>query len=262
MDGKQIARLAQDGRSRMSGAKIQIDACSKSFGDVLALAPVDLDLDEGSFTCFLGPSGCGKSTLLNMIAGFLRPSSGRILVDNCEVTAASADRGVVFQEFALFPWLTALRNVEFGLQMKGASKDARRQEALRYLDLVGLAAHRNKFPGALSGGMKQRVAIARALAAGPSVLLMDEPFGALDAQTREIMQDELLAICERERKTVIFVTHSISEAVFLGDKVVVMGERPGIVRRIFDLTMPHPRDRLCLEFVSIEREIKVLVRAG
>jgi NitT/TauT family transport system ATP-binding protein len=240
---------------------IQIEGVSKSYTEgVLALDEVSLELPENSFTCLLGPSGCGKSTLLNMIAGFIEPTTGRILVDGREVTQAGADRGVVFQEYALFPWRTAIENVEFGPMIQGLPRPERRAVARRYLALVGLEEHENKYPSELSGGMKQRVAIARVLANHPSVLLMDEPFGALDAQTREVMQEELLRIWEQDKKTVVFVTHSISESIFLADRIVVMATRPGTIKEIVDVATPHPRDRSSAAFVALEREIKRLVR--
>jgi NitT/TauT family transport system ATP-binding protein len=240
---------------------IQVEGVSKSYTpDALALDEVSLELAENSFTCLLGPSGCGKSTLLNMIAGFIEPTTGRVLVGGREVTGAGADRGVVFQEYALFPWRTAAENVEFGPMVRGLPRAERRAAARLYLALVGLAEHEGKYPSELSGGMKQRVAIARALANHPSVLLMDEPFGALDAQTREVMQEELLRIWEQDKKTVVFVTHSISESIFLADRIVVMATRPGTVKEIVDVALPHPRDRSGAEFVALEREVKRLVR--
>ncbi|MCR0983744.1 ABC transporter ATP-binding protein [Roseomonas pecuniae] len=242
-------------------AKIRIRGVSKRFGDAVALQDVGLDLAPNSFTCLLGPSGCGKSTLLNMIAGFAEPSAGQVLVDGQPVHGPSADRGVVFQEYALFPWRTALDNVAFGPMLRGRSRAEQREIGRRYLALVGLAGHEDKYPGNLSGGMKQRVAIARALANDPSVLLMDEPFGALDAQTREVLQEELLAIWERHRKTVVFVTHSISESIFLADRIVVMATRPGAVKEVIDLDLPRPRDRSDPAFTALERRIKELVRA-
>ncbi|WP_246503593.1 ABC transporter ATP-binding protein [Plastoroseomonas arctica] len=245
----------------MRPTKISIRGVGKVFGDNVALEKVDLDLPENSFTCLLGPSGCGKSTLLNMIAGFLKPSSGQILVDGKEVTAPGADRGVVFQEYALFPWRTALDNVCFGPMLKGKSKSEQRAIAMKHLATVGLAGHEQKYPGNLSGGMKQRVAIARALANDPSVLLMDEPFGALDAQTREVLQEEMLRIWEQDRKTVVFVTHSISEAIFLADRIVVMGTRPGCVKEVVDPQLSHPRERTDADFIALERHLKHLVRA-
>jgi NitT/TauT family transport system ATP-binding protein len=241
--------------------KIRVEGVAKNYDGKLALARVDLELAENSFTCLLGPSGCGKSTLLNIIAGFVAPTAGQVLVDDETVAGASADRGVVFQEYALFPWRTALANVEFGPLMRRRAAVERRAIARHYLELVGLQGHEAKYPGELSGGMKQRVAIARALANGPSVLLMDEPFGALDAQTREVLQEELLRIWEHERKTVVFVTHSISEAVFLADRIVVMATQPGSIKQIIDVALPHPRDRSDREFVGLERRIKELVRA-
>jgi NitT/TauT family transport system ATP-binding protein len=241
-------------------AKIRIDGASKSYDGKLALRRVDLELAENSFTCLLGPSGCGKSTLLNMIAGFIPPSTGRILVNDRPVVRPDADRGVVFQEYALFPWRTALANVEFGPLMQRLASRTRRETAQKYLELVGLAPHAEKYPKELSGGMKQRVAIARALANNPSVLLMDEPFGALDAQTRETLQEELLRICEHERKTVVFVTHSISEAIFLADRIVVMATLPGSIKEVIDVPLTHPRDRSGAEFVALERRIKTMVR--
>jgi NitT/TauT family transport system ATP-binding protein len=245
----------------MNRTKIRIEGVTKTFdGGAVALRDVTLDLAENSFVCLLGPSGCGKSTLLNMIAGFTEPSAGRILVDGKPVKGASADRGVVFQEYALFPWRTALENIAFGPMIARTPKSEREAIARKYLDLVGLSGHADKFPTALSGGMKQRVALARALANGPSVLLMDEPFGALDAQTREILQEEMLRIWQQDRKTVVFVTHSISESIFLADRIVVMATKPGSIKDVFDVTLPHPRERSDPEFVALERKIKHLVR--
>ena len=242
-------------------AKIRIEDVSKVYGpDAVAVTDIALEIPENSFTCLLGPSGCGKSTLLNIIAGFIEPTSGRVLVDEVEVTAAGADRGVVFQEYALFPWRTARENVEFGPMIRKLPRAEREEIARRYLILVGLKDHEGKYPAELSGGMKQRVAIARALANNPSVLLMDEPFGALDAQTREVMQEELLRIWQQERKTVVFVTHSITESLFLADRIVVMGTRPGTIKELLDVPMAHPRDRSTPEFIALERAVKRLVR--
>jgi len=255
-----IERVAAATPAAPARTKIRIAGVAKSYDGKLALDRVDLDLAENSFTCLLGPSGCGKSTLLNMIAGFVAPTSGQILVDGEAVAGASADRGVVFQEYALFPWRTALANVEFGPLMRRRAPAERRAVARHYLELVGLLAHEAKYPNELSGGMKQRVAIARALANNPSVLLMDEPFGALDAQTREVLQEELLRIWEQERKTVVFVTHSISEAIFLADRIVVMATQPGSIKAVIDVPLAHPRDRSGPDFVQMEREIKRLVR--
>jgi len=245
----------------MTGPKIRVERVTKSYnGGLPALADVSLDVAENSFTCVLGPSGCGKSTLLNMIAGFVAPTCGRVLVDGVEVTRAGADRGVVFQEYALFPWRTALENVAFGPMIRRLPRRERQAVAAHYLGLVGLAEHAAKYPAELSGGMQQRVAIARALANDPSVLLMDEPFGALDAQTREVMQEELLRIWDQDKKTVVFVTHSITESLFLADCVVVMSTRPGTIKEIVDVTMEHPRDRTAPPFIELERMVNRLVR--
>jgi ABC-type nitrate/sulfonate/bicarbonate transport system ATPase subunit len=241
--------------------KIRVEGVSMTFDNgVTALERVNLELAENGFTCLLGPSGCGKSTLLGMIAGFVKPTAGRVLVDGAPVSGASADRGVVFQEYALFPWRTAIGNVEFGPLMRRQPRAQRRSLARDYLALVGLAGHESKYPSELSGGMKQRVAIARAFANSPSVLLMDEPFGALDAQTREILQEEMVRIWQRERKTVVFVTHSISESLFLADRIVVMATKPGTIKTVIDVDLPHPRERTEPGFIALEREVKHLVR--
>jgi NitT/TauT family transport system ATP-binding protein len=245
----------------MAQGKVRIEGISKAFDESsLVLDAISFDVVEGSLTCLLGPSGCGKSTLLSMVAGFVRPSRGRVTVDAVEVTAPSADRGIVFQDYALFPWRTAVENVMFGPKVRGLRKKECREIALHYLTMVGLEDHVDKLPRQLSGGMKQRVAIARALANRPSVLLMDEPFGALDAQTRESLQEELLRIRQLERNTILFVTHSISESLYLADRVVVMATRPGAVKQIFDVDLPYPRDRLSRAFLELEQQIKQLVR--
>jgi len=244
--------------------KIRIAGVSKEFTSdgraAPALGHVDLDIADHEFLCLLGPSGCGKSTLLNIVAGFLPPTTGQVMVDGKPVTAPGADRGVVFQEYVLFPWLTVAANVEFGLRLKGMAAAERAREAGRYLEMVGLTAHATKFPAQLSGGMKQRVAIARALANSPAVILMDEPFGALDAQTREVLQDELSRIQRLEHKTVVFVTHSIREAVYLADRVVVMTSAPGRIKEVFDIKLPEVRDRFAPEFTRYESEITRVVK--
>jgi NitT/TauT family transport system ATP-binding protein len=245
-------------------AKIRIEGVSRAFGadgrPALALDVVDLEVAEREFLCLLGPSGCGKSTLLNIIAGFIAPTTGQVLVDGKPVTAPGADRGVVFQEYVLFPWLTVLDNVEFGPRLRGVPGEERRRASRQYLELVGLGGHAEKFPGQLSGGMKQRVAIARALANRPSIVLMDEPFGALDAQTREVLQDELARIQRVEHKTIIFVTHSIREAVYLADRVVVMTRAPGRIKEVFPIKLADVRDRFAPEFTRYESEITQVVK--
>jgi NitT/TauT family transport system ATP-binding protein len=244
------------------GGRILIEAVGKSFGSSTGAALVDVTLEvaAGELLCLLGPSGCGKSTLLNIIAGFLPPTTGRVLVDGRPVTGPGSDRGVVFQEYVLFPWLTVAQNIEFGPRLKGVAAAERSALVGRYLDIVGLRAHADKFPGQLSGGMKQRVAIARALANDPSIVLMDEPFGALDAQTREVMQDELSRIKRVEPKTIVFVTHSIREAVFLADRVVVMTSSPGRIKQVFTIKLPDGRDRFAPEFTHYESEITRVVK--
>ena len=244
--------------------KIQIQGVSKSFGvggaTQAALVDVDLDVAERELICLLGPSGCGKSTLLNIVAGFLQPTAGSVLVDRRPISGPGADRGVVFQEYVLFPWLTVAGNVAFGLELKGVPYEERARSVRHYLTLVGLGTHAEKFPVQLSGGMKQRVAIARALANDPAVILMDEPFGALDAHTREVLQDELSRIQRVEPKTILFVTHSIREAVYLADRVVVMTSAPGRIKQVIPIKLPESRDRFAAEFTQYESEITRLVK--
>ena len=244
--------------------KIRIESLSKAFAvngtAGAALVGVDLEVREHEFLCLLGPSGCGKSTLLNIVAGFLTPTTGRVLVDGRPVTGPGSDRGVVFQEYVLFPWLTVAGNIEFGPRLGGVAAEKRQTAVRRYLDLVGLGAHAGKFPSQLSGGMKQRVAIARALANDPAIILMDEPFGALDAQTREVLQDELARIQRLEHKTVVFVTHSIREAVYLADRVVVMTSAPGRIKHVVDIELPDVRDRFAPEFTRYESAITRVVK--
>ncbi|MEV7804066.1 ABC transporter ATP-binding protein [Microbispora sp. NPDC088329] len=200
-----------------------------------ALQEVDLDVRAGEFLALVGPSGCGKSTLLDLVAGLATPTTGQILIDGRPIDGPGTDRGVVFQQYALFPWRTALANVEFGLEAKGVPRRERTERARHHLDLVGLAGFEHRYPHELSGGMRQRVAIARSLACDPEVLLMDEPFAALDAQTRESLQEELLHIWQKTGKTVVFITHGIDEAVYLGQRVAVMTSRPGRVKHVLDV---------------------------
>jgi NitT/TauT family transport system ATP-binding protein len=244
--------------------KVQAERVSKVYvtrqGPMIAVHELSLDMRHEHFVCLLGPSGCGKSTLLSMIAGFVTPTSGQILVDGEPVTRPGRDRGVVFQEYVLFPWRTARQNVAFGPLLQRLPAAEQQRIADRYLGLVGLAEHAHKYPRELSGGMKQRVAIARALANAPDVLLMDEPFGALDAQTREVMQEELLKIWLAERKTIVFVTHSISESIYLADEIVVMTARPGRIKEIVPVDLPRPRERGSPEFQAIVRTVEHLVK--
>jgi len=209
--------------------------------DFVALKDVSLEVKEGEFLALVGPSGCGKSTLLDILAGLSKPSSGSVRIDGRQVTGPDLDRGVVLQGYALFPWLTTRQNVEFGLQIKKVPKAERKKISTHFINLVGLNGFEDRYPHELSGGMKQRVAIARALAYDPEVLLMDEPFAAVDAQTRESLQDELLRIWEKTGKTIVFVTHSIEEAVFLADRVAVMTVNPGTVREVVPIHLPRPR---------------------
>ena len=205
--------------------------------EVTALDGISFDVHSGQFLVLVGPSGCGKSTLLDLLAGLTEPTSGQILVDGKPVTGPGLDRGIVFQQYALLPWRTAQANVEFGLEAKGVPRRQRAEAARHFLDLVGLHGFADRYPHELSGGMKQRVAIARSLAFDPDVLLMDEPFAALDAQTRDGMQDELLRIWEQTGKTIVFITHGIDEAVYLGQRVAVMTSRPGRIKRIIDIPL-------------------------
>lgn len=238
---------------------IEVRDLNKSFetdGRVVAIDSLNLDVYEGELLSILGPTGCGKTTLLRIIAGFEQPTSGRVLLNGKEVRESGSDRGVVFQEFALFPWRTVKKNIEFGLEIKGLAKEKREEISQKYIDLVGLAGFENAYPKELSGGMKQRVGIARALANDPMVLLMDEPFGSLDAQTRNFMQRELLDIWVKTKKTIIFVTHSVDEAVYLADRIMVMTARPGRVKTITDVSMlKRPRDRTGAEVVQVRGRV-------
>jgi NitT/TauT family transport system ATP-binding protein len=209
--------------------------------DFVALGGVDFAVKSGEFVAVVGPSGCGKSTLLDILAGLGHPTSGEVLIDGKVVKGPALDRGIVLQGYALFPWRNVRQNVEFGLEVKKVPKAKRREISDRFIRLVGLDEFRDHLPHELSGGMRQRVALARALAYDPDILLMDEPFAAVDAQTREVLQEELLRIWETTKKTVIFVTHSIEEAVFLSDRVVVLSTNPGVVRDIVTVDLPRPR---------------------
>lgn len=242
--------------------KVKIDNVKKIYnsrtGDMVALNGVSLDIAENEFICVVGPSGCGKSTLLNIIAGLDKPTSGNIYVDGKEVKEPGQERGVVFQQYALFPWLTVRKNVEFGLKLKGMQQEEITTIANKYLKMVGLEEFENSYPKELSGGMKQRVAIARAYTVNPEVLLMDEPFGALDAQTRTQLQSELLKTWENERKTCFFITHDVDEAIILAQRVVIMSARPGRVKEVVNIDIPYPRTqetKMTKEFIELKNYI-------
>ena len=220
---------------------------------VQALQNINIEVKDKEFVCIIGPSGCGKTTLLRIIAGLEKPDSGSVTLNNETILAPGPDRGMVFQEYSLFPWRTVLKNITFSLELKKIPKAERNKIANEYLELVGLEMFADSYPHELSGGMKQRVAIARALVNDPKILLMDEPFGAVDAQTRNRLQQELLNIWEKEQKTIMFITHSVDEAVFLADRVVVFTARPGKIKEIINIDLPRPRDRTSLE-ANIVRE--------
>ena len=238
---------------------LEIDHLRKTFPkeeeEMVAIEDFSLEVQNGEFVCLLGPSGCGKTTVLRIIAGLETLTSGTIKVDGKDVVNSGPDRGMVFQEFALFPWRTVRKNVEFGLEIKGVSPAERKTIGQKYIDLVGLNGFEEYLPKKLSGGMKQRVGIARALANNPEILLMDEPFGALDAQTRNQMQKELLRIWSETKKTVVFVTHSVDEAVYLADRVVVLTARPSRIKEIFKVDQQRPRDRANPEFIALRKRI-------
>ncbi len=242
--------------------KVKIDNVVKKYsgrnGEMVALNGVSLDIHENEFVCVVGPSGCGKSTLLNIIAGLHEPTSGQVLVDGQAVSGPGPDRGVVFQQYALFPWLTVQKNVEFGLKLQGMAQDKAEQEAKKYIKMVDLEQFAQSYPKELSGGMKQRVAIARAYAINPKVLLMDEPFGALDAQTRTQLQTELLNTWEKEQKTCFFITHDVEEAIILAQRVIIMSARPGRIKEVVEISIPYPRTqetKMTKEFLDLKNHI-------
>ena len=242
----------------MKDVKIEIKNVKKVFGknaeSVLALNDVNLEISNNKFTTLVGPSGCGKSTLLYMLAGFEKPTDGEIIMDGNPIDKPGPDRGFVFQDYALFPWKTVLGNVMFGLTNNGYNKKEAKEIAMDHINLVNLNGFENAYPHTLSGGMKQRVAIARAIAYNPDVLLMDEPFGALDAQTRKYMQGELIKIWEKLKKTVVFVTHSVIEAVYLSDTIVIMFARPGRVKAVLENKIPRPRDFTGEEYLALRKQ--------
>jgi len=245
--------------------KVELRGVTKRFGGknpVVALESIDLGVGAGDFVCLLGPSGCGKTTLLNLVAGLDRPTSGQVLVDGQPVQGPGTDRVMIFQTAALFPWLDVLGNVEFGLRMTGSARPDRQEISRGYLRMVHLLDFEQTFVHQLSGGMKQRVALARALALDPDVLLMDEPFGALDAQARDLLHDELQNIWSATAKTVLFVTHNVREAIVLGDRVVVLSPRPGRIKQEFAIDLPRPRQIENYAVVDLSREILNVLKDG
>jgi NitT/TauT family transport system ATP-binding protein len=242
------------------GAEILVKGVGKRFdGGVVALEEIDLTVSPGEFVCLLGPSGCGKSTLLNAIAGFALPTEGTIFVGGREVKEPGPDRAMVFQEYALFPWMTVADNVAFGLEMRNEPRAVIASRVDELLATLSLTEFRGRFPKDLSGGMRQRVAIARVLALDAPTLLMDEPFGALDALTRRTLQDELIRIWSALKKTIVFVTHGIEESIYLADRIVVMTYRPGRVKAIVPVSMPRPRDPASAEFNALKRDVTRMV---
>jgi NitT/TauT family transport system ATP-binding protein len=242
----------------IQGRNVNLTFRPPNRGPVRALQDFDIDVNEGEFLSIVGPSGCGKSTFLNVLLGLLKLDSGDLRLHGKSIAGPGTDRAMVFQEFGLLPWRTAQNNIELGLELKGVAGEERRRVAQRFIDMVGLAGFEGHYPHELSGGMKQRVGLARALATDPEVLLMDEPFAALDAQTRDLMQAELLRIWQAARKTVLFVTHQIDEAIYLSDRVMVMTRRPGRAKKIFNIDLPRPRDyemRVTREFNDLKLEI-------
>jgi NitT/TauT family transport system ATP-binding protein len=240
------------------GVKIIVDRASKLFleGSVVAFRNIDLQIRSKEVLCVVGPSGCGKTTLLRCIGGLLAPSSGQVLIDGQAVDRPREGVAIVFQHFGLLPWKTVTENVAFGLQMVGASRQLIRERTDRYIKVVGLENFEAQYPYQLSGGMQQRVGLARALAINPDILLMDEPFASVDAQTREVLQEELLQLHDRERRTMLFITHSIDEAIVLGDRIAVMASRPGRVKEILPVNFPRPRDPAALRAQPLYTELR------
>ena len=223
--------------------RLVLQGVSRGFNDFLAISDANLEVEDGEFVCLLGPSGCGKTTLLRLVAGLDTPTEGVLFLDGKKIEGVNKECGFVFQEYVLFPWRTVRGNIEFGPEVKRMPKEECERISQHYIELVGLKGFENHYPHELSGGMKQRVGIARAYANNPKLLLMDEPFGALDAQTRNLMQTELLRIWEKEHISALFVTHSVDEAVYLSDRVAVMSARPGTIKEIFKNDLPRPRVR-------------------
>lgn len=247
-----------DIKLKVSNLQKIFPAANKKEKDLIALKDINLEVKESEFVVMVGPSGCGKSTLINIIGGLEEATEGEVLIEGKPVTAPGADRGMVFQGYSLFPWLTVQKNVEFGLKMKKVPKAQREKTAREYIQLVGLSGFENALPKQLSGGMKQRVAIARTLANSPEILLMDEPFGALDAQTRMVMQELLARVSRETKNTILFITHDIDEAILLADRIYVMSRRPGTVREVLEVNMNGERSHEMLvtpEFLQMKRKI-------
>ncbi|MEI6300240.1 MAG: ABC transporter ATP-binding protein [Betaproteobacteria bacterium] len=254
-----------NGAAAGGGPRIVCRALQKSYFDirrreeVVAIAGLDLDIADDEFVTILGPSGCGKTSFLNIVAGFEQETGGSLLLDGAKISGPGPDRGVVFQEYALFPWLNVTENVEFGLRERGVPVTERAERTRRQIATVGLSGFENRYPQELSGGMRQRVALARVLVNDPKILLMDEPFAALDAQTRTLMQEELLTVWGADRRSVIFITHNIEEAILLGDRVVIMTSRPGRIKEIVSVSLPRPRDVTSEAFNGIRRHVALLM---
>lgn len=266
---REFRMQTDDSKMSLGLAKLEVRELFKTYPvqgkSLMVLQNINLQLHPREFVCLVGASGCGKSTLLNIIAGLVQPSAGQVLVDGQPVPGPGADRGMVFQGYTLYPWLTVAQNVAFGLELRKLPRTQRRERVSYYLNVVGLTAFANAYPKQLSGGMKQRVAIARALANEPEVLLMDEPFGALDAQTKEQMQQFLLNLWEQTHTTVLMITHDVEEAIFLSQRVYVMGSRPGRLKLEIPVALPEHREldiKLSSEFVDIKRQVLHALRDG
>lgn len=253
--------LSGKGDERSEEVLLQVKGIKKRFGALNVIDDLVFDLKKGEILCILGPSGCGKTTILRIIAGLEEPSGGEICLEGKTVDGPGPNRGMVFQDPALFPWRDSLKNVEFGLEIKGLGKEERERIAKESMELVGLEDFSHSYPYQLSGGMQQRLGLARALANDPEILLMDEPFGALDAQTRNSMQGELLRIWEETEKTIIFVTHSVDEAIYLGDRILVLSPRPTSIKREIGVGMDRPRDRTGKRFNELRKGILELLKS-
>jgi len=236
-------------------AYLKVKNIKKDFGDLKVLDNINFEVEEDDLICIVGPSGCGKTTLLRIIINLEQPTAGKVLIKNRPLKESLSDLGFVFQESALFPWRNALENVKFPLEIKGIEKEKREEIARKYLKLVGLEGFENSYPFELSGGMKQRAALARVLAKDPEILLMDEPFASVDAQSSNKLQEELVDLWQKTMKTIIFITHSIDEAVYLSDKIIVLSKGPSVIKKVFSNALPRPRDRNSLEFIELKKAV-------